>query len=264
MVEFLVVSSSLMGIAVAMVVRQFLLYPFHWSRRRHAFFPEHGDERRKLHAVRLERRRVNRDGRRKIAKAKQLIAATEREEERQIRVLEGEREERLRPVNGEQRKRFGELVLYEHTLQFMQKSQDGQDVLVEPRLSLPLQGLKAKVVVTGGHSVVHVTGPKGTERVAFPQGDRGDAEIFVRLLNKEVRRDAEFDADRKRQAAEIEPRIEAVRTETAKKVAELKRELDEVTKSVRRIRSEAAGKWLDASYHWQKQTGLRPRWIWRW
>ncbi|EKX65958.1 hypothetical protein PV416_32205 [Streptomyces ipomoeae] len=261
-----VVVLSLLPVAVvaAVVIRQLLLYPVRWGDWRYAFGSEHAEKRRELHEVRLRRRDVERNSRRKIAQAKTRVTGVEQEGRQQVQALERERKELLREVIGEQRGRLGELVLYEHALHFMGTTQDGQEVLEEPRLKLPLQGLKAKAVLSGDPSFIRVTWPKGRQSAEYPRHDKREVESFANQIYTEVLRDAEYRENRERQAADIEARIQKIQTETAQRKAERERERDELIKALHPNRRQAEADWTAACAVWQGHTRRRPGWLWRW
>ncbi|WP_329054796.1 hypothetical protein OG873_36230 [Streptomyces violaceus] len=142
--EIIVLSLLPVAVTAALVGRQLLLYPARWGDWRYAFGPDHADRRRELHEIRLRRRAVEQESRRKVAKAKTRVTGVAQEGQQQVLALVQEQKELLRDVRGEQRGLLGELVLYEHALHFMSKAQDGQEVPAEPRKKLPLQGLQGQ------------------------------------------------------------------------------------------------------------------------
>lgn len=263
MKEILVVASLLVGTAAVFVIRQLLLYPVRWGDWSHAFGREHAERRQELHDARLGRRDVERESRQKVAGARNRVTGAVQEDRRQVQALKRQRAELLRHEVGEQRGVLGELVLYEHALFFMAKSEDGE-VLEEPRLKLPLQGLKAKAVLTGDPNFIRVTWPKGRQSAEYPKHDKREVESFANRIYTQALDDAEHRADRERRAADIDARVGKLKAEATQRKAALERERDALVKTLHPSRRQAEADWETARTVWQGHTGRRPSWAWRW
>lgn len=263
-IVFLLVLASASG--VLGVVRQLILFPARLADWRYSFAAEYGQARQALRGARLERRQVDEEQQRALREIEQAIRAAERSGQMRARSLESQRDALLHPPRGEVVASLGQLRLHRCALLVLREAKEFSTTVEE---EISLDGLVVDTQVSSQNAFIILVRADGTRRTAaYPRVGYQETEVleFVDRIHNAVVSDKALHDSREEQAAEIAAELRRVNDETAREVQEGRRRLAELKRAHRGAsrRIDADTRWDAECDAWQKLTGRRPQWWWRW
>ncbi|MFB0626208.1 hypothetical protein [Streptomyces sp. AB3(2024)] len=254
-----------LGCGAFWALRRLCLYPCRMSEWRYAFAAAHRDRREALHRTRLNRRAVEGEQRRHLARAREHVEEIEQRGRQEARALKTERQRLLRPGWGSSvGPRLGPLRLHEHVLLFMKEAPEGEEAPAGIDETLPLADLTVSFSDAREHLFLHVTRQDGTQRTAvYPRAAHRETAVrhFRDRIHNQVLAARTFRESARERTAEIDTELQQLASDTAARREQAGLEvtaLGETQRADPRL-LRALADWEAQCDVWQKLTGHRPR-----
>lgn len=254
-----------LGFGAFWALRRLRLYPCRMSEWRYAFAAAHRDQREALHRARGNRRAVEGEQRRHLARAREHVEEIEQRGRQEARTLKTERQRLLRPGWGSAvGPRLGPLRLHQHVLLFMKEAPEGEEAPAGIDETLPLADLTVSFSDAREHLFLHVTRQDGTQRTAvYPRAEHRETAVrhFRDRIHNQVLAARAFRESARERTVEIDTELRQLEADTAARREQARLEataLGETQRADPRL-LRALADWEAQCDVWQKLTGHRPR-----